>query len=206
MQSDIPKQFIEINGKPIVMYTIEKFIAAYPDIELILVLPNDQFQYWDTIAQQYEVAKNIKLVEGGEERFHSVKNGVQAANGDLIAIHDAVRPCVSEEVIKSTFDTAETTGAAIPVVKVKESMRKITFDESEPVPRGAFRIVQTPQVFKGKVIKIAYEQAYHMSFTDDAVVVENGGHEIALTEGNEENIKITTPYDLRIAEWLLTQN
>lgn len=198
MGTETPKQFLEVGGQPIILRTIKKFLNVYPDIEVIVVLPDEHLAYWEKLKPDFKAI----LVAGGEERFHSVKNALEKASGDLIAIHDAVRPFVSEEVIKKAFEQAEVAGAVIPVIKVKESLRKITFDESEPAPRGAFRIVQTPQVFKSNVIKMAYEQPYHLYFTDDATVVEEAGHDIVLIDGNEENIKVTTPFDLSVAQAL----
>lgn len=199
MENSIPKQFIEIEGRAIILRTIDQFVKAFPDIEIIVVLSQNHKAHWEKLSCEHQVI----MAEGGEERFHSVQNALQHATGDLIAVHDAVRPFVAENVIKEAFEKAEVAGAVVPVIPVKESMRRITFDESEAVPRGSYRIVQTPQVFKSNVIKLSYEQKYHVYFSDDASVVEDCGHDIVLVDGNEENIKITTPFDLKIAQTLL---
>jgi 2-C-methyl-D-erythritol 4-phosphate cytidylyltransferase len=201
MAHSTPKQFLEIDGCPIILKTIECFTAIYPDIEIILVLQKAGMKLWDKLKYKGK----IKLALGGENRFYSVKNGLEIATGDVIAIHDAVRPFVAKNVIKKAFEQAEVSGAVMPVISVKESLRKITFDESEPLPKGGIRIVQTPQVFKASVIKMAYEQKYHLYFSDDATVVEEAGHDIILIEGNEENIKITTPFDMKLGTFLSNQ-
>jgi 2-C-methyl-D-erythritol 4-phosphate cytidylyltransferase len=203
MASELPKQFIEIHNRPIILRTIDAFVSVYPDIELIVVLAKDQFKLWEDICLNHNFKHPRKLIEGGEERFQSIQNGLTVCSGDLILVHDAVRPLVSSEVILNCVQTAEVTGAAIPVLPVKFSLRQITFDESVAVNRSEFREVQTPQVFKVNVLKLAYEQAYDSKFTDDASVVENCGHDIALVDGNEENIKITTQFDFKIAELFL---
>lgn len=199
MGTSIPKQYLSIQDKPVIVHTIERFRSVFADIEVVVVISEEHSSIWNKISE----GLNVITVFGGEQRFHSIKNGLEKCTGDLIAIHDAVRPFVSDLVIEETFEKAQVVGASIPVIPVKSSLRKITFDESQAVPRGAFRIVQTPQVFKANVIKLAYEQPFHLSFTDDATVVEEYEQDIALVEGNEENIKITTPFDLKIAEALI---
>lgn len=196
MGSQIPKQFIEIGDKSILDHTIDKFKSVFPDIEIIVVLPNAHFDFVKR--------SDCKLVEGGDSRFQSVKNGLKAATGDLIAVHDAVRPFVSKQVILDAFEMAELVGAAVPVLPVKDSLRQLTPDESIAVDRSKYLAVQTPQVFKSNVLRLAYEQSFHEDFTDDASVVESCGQDISLVEGNEENIKITTPFDLKLAKVLLT--
>ena len=199
MDSETPKQFLKLGGKAIILRSIEQFVQAFPDIEIVVTMPEEHLPFWNQLNCEHEVI----IAESGEERFHSVKNALEKATGDLIAIHDAVRPLVSTEVIKEGFEKAEVVGAVVPVIPIKDSLRRITFDESESVPRGSYRIVQTPQVFKSSVIKMAFNQKYHVYFTDDASVVEDAGHDIILIDGNEENIKITTPFDLKVAEGLL---
>ena len=196
MGTSIPKQFLKIADREIILRSIDRFVSVYPDIEIIVVLPKEHFPLWEKLECEHKVI----LVEGGEERFYSVQNALQQTTGDLIAIHDAVRPFVSSEVISRAFEAAEVSGAVVPVIPVKDSMRRITYDESESVPRGSYRLVQTPQVFKSSVIKMAYEQKFRVFYTDDAAVVEDCGHDIILVDGNEENIKITTPFDLQIGE------
>ena len=199
MATPIPKQFIELAGRAIILRTIDRFLAVYPDIEIIVVLSKESIPLWEKLKFDHKVI----IVQGGEERFHSVKNALEKASGEIIAVHDAVRPFVAESVIKNAFEIAEEKGTAIPVIPVKESMRRIVFNESEAVPRGSYRIVQTPQIFKAEIIKQAYQQKYHLYFTDDAAVAEEAGNEIYLVDGNEENIKITSPFDLQIAEQLI---
>ena len=202
MGSDVPKQFHLLNGRPIIFHTIEKFINTYPEIEVIVVLPSDYLKGWEKLCLQYKFGYNVKTVEGGAKRYFSVKNGLQLATGDLIAIHDAVRPLVKKKVIEDCFKYAEIGGAAIPVIKLKNSLRKITFDESRAVDRDLYCSVQTPQVFRSNVVKIAYDQEFNVLFSDDSSVVEACGHDVLLVVGNEENIKITLPIDLKIAEVL----
>ena len=197
MGLDIPKQFFELQGKPIISYSIERFREVFPDIEVIVVLPQ---QYFDLFADE-----SVILVVGGKNRFESVKNGLSKTTGDLIAIHDAVRPFVAETVIREVFEKAELVGAAIPVLELKDSLRQLTSDESIAVDRSKYRVVQTPQVFKANVIKMGYEQPNSSEFTDDASVVEACGQDIALVAGNEENIKITTPFDLQLAHFILVK-
>lgn len=205
MGAEVPKQFLLINGRPIIFHTIDKFLSAYSDVEIIVVLPPGQISDWDGLIANHKVKADVITVEGGSERFDSIKNALSHATGDIIAIHDAVRPFVSLEVIEHAFTQAEIVGAVVPVVDLKSSIRKITFDESEAVDRKDYRMVQTPQVFKSSIVKLAYEQEFKPSFTDDATVVEACGHDIILIQGNEENIKITTPVDLKLAEVLITE-
>ncbi|MEZ4922787.1 MAG: 2-C-methyl-D-erythritol 4-phosphate cytidylyltransferase [Crocinitomicaceae bacterium] len=197
MGSNIPKQFIELQGKTILQRTLERFRDTYPDIEIVIALPSEQLGQIDI--------SNILVVAGGKNRFESVKNALAVSSGDLIAVHDAVRPFVSKEVIQKSFEAAELVGAAIPVLELKDSIRQLTSDESIPVDRDQYRLVQTPQVFKSNVIRLAYEQEYQSFFTDDASVVQACGQDIALVNGNEENIKITSPFDLKLAEFILSR-
>ena len=203
MGGNVPKQFLLLNNRPIVFRTIDVFVKAYPGIEVVVVLGDGAQDSWNKLSQEHSIGVDIVFARGGTERFESIKNGLQKCSGDLIAIHDAVRPLVAVEVIKNCFETAEVTGAAIPVLPIKPSLRKITFDESEAVDRSLYREVQTPQVFKSNIIKLAYGQDYKTAFTDDATVVEACGQDVVLVNGNEENIKITTPFDLKVAESLI---
>jgi 2-C-methyl-D-erythritol 4-phosphate cytidylyltransferase len=204
MGGDIPKQFMLLGGKPIIFHAIDAFAKAFSDIEVVVSLPDGMIDTWRNLNYEHSIATKVILTKGGDERFHSIKNALEKCTGDLIAIHDAVRPLVSQQTLITCFETAEISGAAIPVLPIKSSLREITFDESEAVDRSKYREVQTPQVFKSNIIKMAYEQDYSSSFTDDATVVESCGHDIALVDGNEENIKITTPFDLKVAESLMT--
>lgn len=202
MGTDIPKQFLPIGGIPVLMRTLECFKAC----KLILVLPHDQQEYWRQLCHEYSFTLPHEVVDGGETRFHSVKNGLQAVCGDgLVAVHDGVRPFVDYRVMERCFEEARRSGAAVPVVPVVETLRHIAADGSSvTVPRGEYRLVQTPQTFTTDVLRRAYSQPYCDAFTDDASVVEAMGHGVALVEGNRENIKLTTPSDLLFAQSLLT--
>jgi len=203
MQADIPKQFIAIKGKPILMHTLEVFHRYDPSIQLLLVLPTVQIDYWKELCVKYFFNLPHQIITGGETRFNSVKNGLDAIKShSLVAVHDGVRPFVSIPTIKRCFDTAEEFGSAIPVVNMEESIRQISGDESQSVDRTSFKLVQTPQVFDSIILKKAYEQNFSTVFTDDASVVEAAGSKIYLVEGNRENIKITTGFDLELAEIL----
>lgn len=201
MGSKIPKQFLEIAGKPVLIHTIEAFQQYDQNIDIILVLPKDQQAYWNELADRYHLNTRHTLVDGGETRFQSVKNGLGhiSAKG-LVAIHDGVRPLVSKDTINRCFDKAKNTGNAIPVLPITESVRSVVGTYSRAIDRSNLRLVQTPQVFDTQIIKEAYLQDYQPAFTDDASVIEKIGHEIHTVEGNPENIKITTPLDLKMAE------
>ncbi len=200
MGADIPKQFLLLNGKPIIFRTIQKFIDFDENIEVIVVLPSNQIHFYEQLCKEHDFNADCVIVEGGAERFYSVKNGLQKCKGELIAVHDAVRPLVSIEVIRACFEDAKKTQASIPVVSINESIRRIVDGKSSPRNRDDFRIVQTPQCFDKNVLLNAYNQSYQTSYTDDASVVESAGQEISLVEGNHENIKITRKVDLQIAE------
>ncbi|MEX2511980.1 MAG: 2-C-methyl-D-erythritol 4-phosphate cytidylyltransferase [Cyclobacteriaceae bacterium] len=206
MGGQVPKQFLPIEGQPILMRTLMVFHGYDSKIKLILVLPQSDFDYWHTLCQAHNFTISHTLVEGGASRFQSVKNGLQAIHGDsgLVAIHDGVRPFVSKEVINKGFEEAEHSGSAIPVVSLKDSLRKIGEDgNSFYQERHLFRLVQTPQTFQLSKIKKAFEREEQPSFTDDATVYENQGWQVNLIPGNPENIKITTPEDLLYAEFLV---
>lgn len=182
-------------------HTIDRFLAFNPDIKVIITLPKDWMEYAEKLLQGYS---NISLIEGGKERFHSIKNALSSLDDlDEIAVHDAVRPLVSNHCIQNCFSALESANAVIPVIGISESMRKIEGGNSKHLNRAEFRLVQTPQCFQFDILKRAYEQAYDSGFTDDASVVEKMGIPIKLVEGNKENIKLTHPTDLKIAEVLL---
>jgi len=207
MKGPIPKQFIEINGKPVIIYSLEAFYKFDNSIHFIIALHSDYFSIWEKIIRNYPVFSGIKIVPGGESRFHSVLNAVNMIEGEsLVAIHDAVRPLVSRETISRCFKTAETDGCAIPCLEINESVREITSTGTKPVNRDKLRNIQTPQVFRSDILRKAYKQKYQINFTDDATVVEKAGYKITLVEGNRENIKITTKEDLFLAETLLSRN
>ena len=241
MGSDIPKQFLPIGGKPVLMRTLERFREYSPTLQIILVLPKAQQDYWRQLCQQYQfplpVEEGVRggaylLADGGETRFHSVQNGLALIPDDaegVVGVHDGVRPFPSIEVIRNCYETAREKKAVIPVIPVVETLRQIISKDdrtnrtaeqteeggkvlqsyspcnkiSQTVPRNEYRLVQTPQTFDIQLLKAANRQPYNDGFTDDASVVESYGHAITLVEGNRENIKITTPFDITIAEALL---
>ena len=201
MGSELPKQFLDLRGKPILIRTLEAFHGFDPTISIILVLPESHLAYWKQLTETFSFDSPIKIVSGGEQRFHSVKNGLDIIQEEgLVAVHDAVRPLVDAKIIEKTYQSAAENGAAIAVVKLKESIRHIEDSQSKAVSREHYRLVQTPQVFKMDLLKQAYEQPYQNNFTDDASVVENLGHQVALVEGSYKNIKITTPEDIELAK------
>jgi 2-C-methyl-D-erythritol 4-phosphate cytidylyltransferase len=204
MGADIPKQFLELDGKPLLMRTIEKFKQFCDSIEIITILPEDQIRYWLDLQRRFSFNVPQTLVKGGSVRFESVKNGLEFVNSSsLVAIHDGVRPFVSTETIKRCFDTAEKLGNAIPAISPTESLRLLTDKGSMPVDRFHVKQIQTPQVFRADIIKKAYLQQYCPDFTDDATVLEKSGEKINIIEGNRENIKITNPEDMLISKALL---
>ena len=205
MQSAEPKQFLLLKNKPLLFYTIDIFLAFDSDIQVILVLPENQIEYWESLQKKYNYSPNITVVSGGQTRFHSVKNGLNAVNNDIevIGVHDGVRPLVLTETINHCYEAAYKHQAAVPVLPLIESIRKLENKTSISISRDTYVSVQTPQCFTHSLLKKAYEQDYNNSFTDDASVVESTGCQIYLTQGNRENIKITYPFDLKIAELFL---
>ena len=221
MGSDIPKQFLPIGGKPVLMRTLERFREYSADLQIILVLPEAQQAYWHQLCEEYHFDVTYTLANGGQTRFHSVQNGLAKVPDDaegVVGVHDGVRPFPAVEVIKNCFETARTAKAVIPVIPVVETVRElmgtgtmssaqdsVVTVSSVTVPRDKYRLVQTPQTFDIQLLKAANRQPYNDGFTDDASVVESYGHAITLVEGNRENIKITTPYDIIVAEALCKQ-
>ena len=204
MESEIPKQFIELAGKPVLMHTIERFKSYRNDIEIITVLPEDELRNWVDLQKKHSFNVQQTLVKGGSSRFHSVKKGLEfVEEPGLVAIHDGVRPFVSLDTIKRCFDTAVKFGNAIPVIAPADTVRSISGKENRPMNRLNIRMVQTPQVFDAASIKQAYNCEYSPELTDDATVLERAGAKINLVEGNTENIKITNPVDMIIANALL---
>lgn len=207
MGSDIPKQFLPLRGRPVLMHTIDVFRRTYPDIHIILVLPREQQDYWRQLCGQHDYDVELCVADGGETRFHSVRNGLsQIPDGarGVVGVHDGVRPFVSPEAIRRCFEAAEEFGAVVPVVPVVETVRQLLADGSSmTVDRNAYRLVQTPQTFDIQLLKKAYGQPFDPFFTDDASVVEAMGHPIKLVEGNNENIKLTNPADLKLAEGMV---
>ena len=203
MGGDIPKQFLPVCGKPVLMRTLEAFHAYDNSIHLILVLPISQQDYWKKLCREYHFDLSHSIANGGETRFHSVKNGLALVEGDgVVGVHDGVRPFVSQNVISRCYEDALTLKAVIPVIGVVETVRHLTESGSETVPRDQYKLVQTPQVFEVELLRQAYQQPYTDLFTDDASVVEALGEKVHLVEGNRENIKLTTPFDLKLAELL----
>ncbi len=204
MGTELPKQFLPIGGKPVLMRTLEAFYTYNSEIQLILVLPHSQQDYWKQLCREYHFSLPHVVADGGETRFHSVKNGLALVNTPgLVGVHDGVRPFVSQEVISRCYDLAAEKKAVIPVIDVVETVRHLNGEGSVTVNRDDYKLVQTPQVFDVELLKQAYNQSYTPHFTDDASVVEALGVPVALTVGNRENIKITTPFDLKIATVLL---
>lgn len=206
MGGEVPKQFLPINGKPVLMRTLERFREYSADLQIILVLPKAQQEYWHSLCREYGFTLDYRIADGGETRFHSVQNGLSLIpdneNG-VVGVHDGVRPFVSTEVIARCYDTARSAKAVIPVMPVVETLRHIESEgKGHNVLRSDYRLVQTPQTFDIQLLKRANEQPYTEAFTDDASVVEAIGQKVTMVEGNRENIKITTPFDLQVAQIL----
>lgn len=210
MGGEVPKQFLPIGGKPVLMRTVEAFYQTDAETGIVLVLPQEQQSYWKNLCCQYDFRIPYILADGGCTRFHSVRNGLQAIpdedSDSLIAVHDGVRPFVSPRVIQECFEAATRWGAVVPVLDMVDSVRQLSEDGSSmAVDRSCLKLVQTPQTFRADILKNAYRQEFTERFTDDASVVEASGVFVALVSGNRENIKITTPFDLKIAEALLKE-
>ncbi len=216
IKSKVPKQFLELNGKPVLLHTLEAFYRYSDKINVVLVLPEDDFQTWHDISKKYNFNKPLILQSGGDSRFQSVKKGLEKIQGaGLVAIHDGVRPLVSEDIIGASFRLAAVHQSAVAAVRLKESIRMTDQtclpegssprrqDNTKAVDRSKFRLIQTPQTFNVQLIKKAYDIKEDPSLTDDASVAERAGHTISLFEGSYKNIKITTPEDLLVAEALL---
>lgn len=204
MGNALPKQFLPLLDKPILAYSIQKFIDTYPDIHIILVLPEDFLSYAQIVLKAVPNLGDITIITGGATRYHSVQNGLNCIEDDgLVFVHDGARPLLTSELLLKLAQSAQENGSAIPVIPVAESLRCLDSRGSSPVNRDLFRIVQTPQVFKTSIIKPAFQQEYLPSFTDEATVVESQGHKVHLVEGIKQNIKITTPEDFIMAEAFL---
>ena len=199
MQSEIPKQFLLLNGKPILQHTLERFLTVLPATNIVLVLPAPERQTWASLCQQYRFTASVQQVDGGESRFQSVRNGLTALpdTGGVVAVHDGVRPFVTSEIIQTSFDVAAQLGSAVACVPAKDSIRLVSDgDHSRAVDRSSVRLVQTPQTFRLDWFRQAFQTDEHPHFTDCASVLEHAGFAITLIEGSYENIKITTPDDL----------
>lgn len=204
MQSAIPKQFMDLAGKPVLYHTITAFTTAYPDMEIVLVLPDQHISYANNLLQAFDNIPAITLVKGGETRFHSVKNGLQQIKGDAVVfVHDGVRPLVSPALVRDCYEATLSHGSAIPVIDMKDSIREVEGEHNRAVDRERFRIIQTPQTFLSELILPAFELPYDPLFTDEATVVERLGHPVHLVQGEESNLKITKPLDLVMAKAFL---
>lgn len=210
MGGDIPKQFIPVNGMPVLMHTIRRFREFDPQIHIVLVLPKDHQDYWRQLCDEYRFTDRHDIADGGSTRFHSSQNGImalaEAPDTDIVAIHDGVRPLVSVETIGRCFTAAAESGAAIPVLPVIDTLRYVghadengvNTEQGHNVLRSDYRVVQTPQTFRLALLRRAFTQPFNERFTDDASVVEALGEKVTMVDGNRENIKITTPYDLKV--------
>lgn len=204
MGGALPKQFMMLDNEPILARSINRIHEALPAAEIVVVLPEEHVELWKNIAARFDVARH-KIALGGKERFHSVKNGLAVLSEGIrtIAIHDAVRPLASKKLIIKLLLAAEKSVAVIPAVAPIDSYRIVEGDDSRIIDRSTLRMVQTPQVFHAEALRAAYEQPFSSTFTDDASVMEAAGHKVTLVEGERENIKITTPSDMLIAEAII---
>lgn len=205
MQSETPKQFMLLNGLPVLMHTINAFYTYSRQIKIVLVLPKDDVETWYKLVTQYAFKPKVKIAKGGSSRFQSVRNGLLTIKDSqgLVAIHDGVRPLINVDTIGASFRIAAVHQSAVAAVRLKESLRKTDQDTTKAVDRSNFRLIQTPQTFDLSLIKKAYDLPEEASLTDDASVAEKAGHKISLFEGSYDNIKITTPEDMVIAKALL---
>lgn len=207
MNNTTPKQFLLLKGKPVLYYTIQSFLQAYDDMQIILVLPEEHIAAGQEIIDAFFDYSRVQIAIGGRTRFHSVQNGLQVVQEEgIVFVHDAVRCMVSIELIRRCYDAALETGSAIPVIDSKDSVRMITEDGNEALERSNVKLVQTPQTFHSKILLPAYQIDYKDKFTDEATVVEAFGLKVQLIAGEDSNIKITRPADLVIAEHLLPVN
>ena len=206
MGGDVPKQFQLVGGRPVLMHTLQQFRNAFADLQIILVLPREQQDYWRERCRQYEFGVEHRVADGGQTRFHSVKNGlalIPDGEEGIVGVHDGVRPFASADLIRRCYAAAVEAEAVVPAVPVVESLRH---EERGAIDRKGYRLVQTPQTFSIPLLKAAYRQAYLEAFTDDASVVEAYGHRVAMIDGIRENIKLTTPFDMVVAEALLAES
>ena len=204
VNSAVPKQFLKLDGKPVLMHTINRFYEANLNIQIIVVLSNTHLETWKQLCSEYEFNVPVQIAENGETRFQSVKNGLALINEPcLVAIHDAARPLVDVSIINTAYKAAEMYGNAVPAIPLNDSIRQIDSTLSIAVDRSKYCIIQTPQCFTVDLLKKAYDQDYKFTFTDDATVVESIGEKIRLIDGHYDNIKVTDPRDFVIAEALL---
>ena len=204
MGSPLPKQFLTLNNTPILIHTLRNFFSFNRNFEMIVVMHYDYISFWKDLCLQFEDVPEHTVVAGGEERFHSVKNGIEAVSADVkhIAIHDAVRPLVSHETLTRCFNALNEHNAVVPAIPINDSIREVHGVLNKSVDRSLYKRIQTPQCFESNILKEAYSKPFSPLFTDDASVVEANGHSVFLVEGNLENIKITSPIDLIVGESL----
>ena len=206
MKSSTPKQFLEINGNPLLYYTIDTFLKAFSDINIIIVLPNEHIQNWRTTINNYFPKTDIQLIQGGDTRFQSVKNGLSLIKEEsIIFVHDAVRCLLSKALIIRCYESAVAFGSAIPAINSKDSVRVVENGISKAVNRDTVKLIQTPQTFRSDILLNAFKNEYNTAFTDEASVVEFAGLQVNVMEGEESNIKITHPIDLFIAEKIMSE-
>lgn len=207
MKNDVPKQFIIINNFPILYYTLKNIHTACPEAKIILVLPLIHIDFWKQLCVNYNINIEHTIVEGGPERFHSVKNGLNAINDfnqdTIVAIHDGVRPFVSKDIIDSGFLVASRKGSAVPAISIPDTLREVSGAYSKIVPRQKYCLIQTPQFFNFKQLIDAYQITWSDTFTDDAVVYETSGRQITLIEGSKNNFKITEISDIIFAKAII---
>jgi 2-C-methyl-D-erythritol 4-phosphate cytidylyltransferase len=207
MGAPIPKQFLEVGGRPILMHTLNRFVAFDASIRLVVVLHPDYIEFWRSLCEKHDYSVPHSIVSGGSERFFSVQNAIQSlldTEEAIVGIHDAVRPMVSVATLERCYATAQETGSAVPCISVNDSMRIVDADGNRSINRSSLRIIQTPQCFRLNLLRRSFTQEYNTAFTDDASVVEALGESIELVEGNRENIKVTTPEDMHWLNLLLT--
>jgi 2-C-methyl-D-erythritol 4-phosphate cytidylyltransferase len=204
MGSPLPKQFLTLNNTPILIHTLRNFFSFNRNFEMVVVMHHDYISFWKDLCLQFEDVPEHTVVAGGEERFHSVKNGIEAVSSDIqhIAIHDAVRPLVSHETLTRCFNALNEHNAVVPAIPINDSIREVHGVLNKSVDRSLYRRIQTPQCFESRMLKEAYSKPFSPLFTDDASVVEANDHSVFLVEGNLENIKITSPIDLIVGESL----
>lgn len=201
---EVPKQFLPLGGVPVLWHTLRAFHRYDPSLQIIVVLHPAWTGHWQELSASLTPAITYRITAGGRTRFHSVRNGLALVEGDgLTAVHDASRPLVSEALLRRTFDAARGKGNAVPALPVTDSLREVTADGNRPVDRSRYRSIQTPQIFPTQLLKKAFRQPWEEAFTDEATVVEKTGERIHLTEGEKRNIKITTAFDLEVAEMIL---
>jgi 2-C-methyl-D-erythritol 4-phosphate cytidylyltransferase len=207
MKVDVPKQFMLLGGKPVILYSIEAFHEYDPLLQIVIVVHPDYIDYWNGLCLEHKFTFQVQIVPGGETRFESVKNGLDVFEDEgLVAVHDAARPVIHADFIGNLYEEASVYGSAIPGIQINETIRAIEGEASRQLDRDFLRVMQTPQVFKVSALKLAYTQSYKPVFTDDAAVMESAGYSLHLTEGLKGNIKITHPQDIKLAEVLLEMN